>query len=77
MIVKTHVPYALIVSDCHQRDQCDLNLLSYSDSLAAVMNILDLFISLHLTCVMMMLHEMLTTANANVEAGGQLFLVHS
>lgn len=32
---------ALIVPDCHQRDLCDLILFSYSDSLAAVMNISD------------------------------------
>lgn len=32
---------ALIVPDCHQRDLCDLILYSYSDSLAAVMNISD------------------------------------
>lgn len=31
----------LIVPDCHQRDLCDLILFNYSDSLAAVMNILD------------------------------------
>lgn len=32
---------ALIAPDCHQRDLCDLILFSYSDSLAAVMNISD------------------------------------
>lgn len=32
---------ALIVPDCHQRGLCDLILFSYSDSLAAVMNISD------------------------------------
>ena len=40
---------ALIVWDCNQRDPCDLSPFSYSDGLAAVMNILDMFITSHLT----------------------------
>lgn len=40
---------ALIVLDCHQRGLCDLNLFCYSDSRAAVINILAMFIPLHLT----------------------------
>lgn len=41
---------ALIVSDSHQRDLCDLILFSYSDSLAAVINISDVHFFSYLTC---------------------------
>lgn len=36
--------FALIVLEFHQRDFSGLNLYSYSDSLAAIINILGLFI---------------------------------